>query len=115
MLTIDGEASGGARQLRLKSSLRRLAKRLMLLLLRPTKNPANMITDAEEAASKRAEDMIADASRTMEADIVKARAELRKEMLNLVTAATETVLDEKVDSKKDGQLIEKALAGVKSE
>jgi len=75
----------------------------------------NIIAEAEASAAKRAEGLIEDARRTMEADIVRARKDLRKEMLELITTATETVLEEKIDNKKDSQLIERALAGVKSE
>ena len=74
-----------------------------------------LINKAEEEAAERAETIIVDARRTTEADVKKAKKQLRTEMLELVATATETVLDEKIDQQKDGKLIEKALAGVEVE
>jgi F-type H+-transporting ATPase subunit b len=73
----------------------------------------HLIAQAEEAAAKRAEGMIEDARKTMSADLAKVKKDLRGEMLDLIATATETVLGEKIDSKKDTELIERALAGVK--
>lgn len=73
----------------------------------------HLIAEAEKSAVKRAENIIIDSHRTTEANVSKARTELKNELLDMVVNATETVLDEKIDLKKDGQLIEKALTGVK--
>lgn len=85
------------------------------VIARAHEESGKLIAQAEAAAAKRAESMIDDARKTMEADIEKVRRELRKEMLNLVTAATESVLDEKIDDKKDAKLIERAIAGANVE
>ena len=76
---------------------------------------SRLIAKAEENAAKRVDTMIADAHKTMDANVAKARKELRGEMLSLITTATETILDEKIDDKKDSKLIEKAMAGVERE
>ncbi len=69
-----------------------------------------MITEAESKAKQRAEQVAVDARAQLEADVTKARALLRKEMMGLVTAATEKVVHEKLDATKDAKLVETAIA-----
>lgn len=66
--------------------------------------------EAEEKAKSRAERIVADAKVQLDREIVKARQLLRKETVQLVALATEKVIDEKVDSDKDIQLIETVVA-----
>lgn len=73
------------------------------------KEAAQMVKDAEEKAKKRGEQIIADSRAQLDVDIRKAREALRKETTELVALATEKIIREKVDTKKDAQLIEAAL------
>ena len=68
-----------------------------------------IIEAAESKASKRAEEIITNGEAKLAQSVEKARRALKDDMLQLVTAATETVLEEKVDAQKDQQLIQKAL------
>lgn len=70
---------------------------------------SEVIKDAEDTASKKQEKMIDEAQAKIEADVKNAKSELRGELLGLVADATETVLDEKVDTKTDQDLIKRSL------
>lgn len=70
---------------------------------------ANMVKDAEDRAKKRAEQIVADARQQLDQDILKARKSLREETTELVALATEKIIREKVDSKKDRELIAAAI------
>jgi F-type H+-transporting ATPase subunit b len=75
-----------------------------------TQNEANtMIAEAEDKAKTRAEQIVADAHTQLEADVRAAREALKKETVELVALATEKIVDEKVDAKKDAKLITRAL------
>jgi len=79
------------------------------LIARSNDATATAIQSAEIKAKERAEQIVADARVTLDADLRKARALLKKEAVTLVAAATEQVIGEKVDASKDAKLIEKAL------
>lgn len=70
---------------------------------------SSIVAAAEESAAKRAEKIVADGKLQIQAEVQKAEKELKKQTLALVAAATEAVLQEKVDTKTDHALIEKAL------
>ena len=70
---------------------------------------AKAVSESEEKAKKRADHLIEQAESRLKQDIETAREELRKEMLHLVTDATEKVLRQKVDTASDKQLIERAI------
>jgi len=71
----------------------------------------SIIKAAEAVAGAKAEKVVKDAQAKLDADIVKAKKELKAEMLSLVAQATETVIEEKLDDRKDHALLEKALRG----
>lgn len=79
------------------------------MLARTQQESNNVIADAEEKAKKRAEQIVADARTQLEVDVRKAREALKKDTVELVALATEKVIGEKLDDKKDGQLIKTAL------
>lgn len=79
------------------------------LLARSTEAAATAVLAAETKAKERAEQIVADARVTLDADLRKAQVLLKKEAVNLVAAATERVIGEKVDATKDAKLIENAL------
>ncbi|HET7302395.1 MAG TPA: F0F1 ATP synthase subunit B [Candidatus Saccharimonadales bacterium] len=68
-----------------------------------------MVADAETKAAQRAEQIVTDARSQLERDITKARETLKAETVQLVAAATEHIVGEKLDQKKDAALISKAL------
>jgi len=69
------------------------------------------IKDAEVKAREKADAILADAKEKTKQDIARARKQLEGEVINLISDATEVIIGEKVDAKKDAQLIDKALKG----
>lgn len=67
--------------------------------------------DAEKAASKKAEVMMNDAEARIEEESNRARKRLEKDIVALISEATEALVGEKVDAKKDAELIDKILRG----
>lgn len=77
------------------------------------KQESNELLKAAEAATTRKTDaMLADAHAKIEQDIDKARRDLQQEMRALVAEATEVIIEEKLDAKKDEGLIKRAFARV---
>jgi F-type H+-transporting ATPase subunit b len=79
------------------------------VLKRAQAEATGVVSDAEVKAKIRAERIIADAHNQLEADITKARASLKRDTAELVALATEKIIHEKLDAKKDAGLIERAL------
>jgi F-type H+-transporting ATPase subunit b len=73
-----------------------------------------IIKEAEAAAARKTDAMLADAHAKIGEDIERARRELEKEMASLVAEATEAIIDEKLDARKDSDLISRALRKVKA-
>lgn len=68
-----------------------------------------IIRDAEKAASKKSEAMLADAEVRLNEEVSQAKRKLESDLAGLVSEATEAIVEEKVDPKKDAKLIDKAL------
>lgn len=68
-----------------------------------------VIQSAEDDARAKAEAISAEAKQRIEQDISIARKKLEKELVGLVAEATEAIIDEKIDAKKDSALIDRAL------
>ncbi|MGH7157014.1 MAG: F0F1 ATP synthase subunit B [Candidatus Saccharimonadales bacterium] len=69
------------------------------------------VAAAETKAKEKSESLIAAAEGRIDQNIKSARSQLEKELSGLVAEATEAVVGEKVDLKKDAALIDKALKG----
>ncbi len=67
------------------------------------------IAEAEDAAKAKADKIVADADVQIKQDTERARKRLEGELVGLISEATEAIIEEKVDAKKDEQLIDKAL------
>lgn len=81
------------------------------VLARSHKEAAAMVAGAEEKAKQRADQIVEDARNQLAADVNKARQELKQETIKLVATATEHVIGEKLDDRKDAGLIKEGLAG----
>lgn len=79
------------------------------LLQRSQEEAAEAILQAETKAKQRADQIVKDARASLAIDVRKARDLLKKETIQLVAAATEQVIGEKVDAKKDAELIASAI------
>ncbi|HSX08246.1 MAG TPA: F0F1 ATP synthase subunit B [Candidatus Saccharimonadales bacterium] len=79
------------------------------VVARSHKEGAAMVADAEAKAKQRAEQIVADARNQLAVDVSKARQELKAETIKLVAAATEHIIGEKLDERKDAGLIKAGL------
>ena len=77
-------------------------------------NARELVREAEDKAKTKAEGIITEAKVRIDQETVRARTTLQKEMVNLVSEATEVIIGEKVDAKKDAALVERALKGQKA-
>lgn len=68
-----------------------------------------VVQEAEDAARTKADGLIAQAGERIKQDTALARKKLEKDMASLVSEATEVIIHEKVDAKKDAALIDRAL------
>ena len=67
------------------------------------------VQEDEEAARKRAEEILEANKERLTLDMAQARKRLEKDIAGLVGEATEAIIHEKVDTKKDAALIDEAL------
>jgi len=79
------------------------------LLARSHQEAATMVAEAETKAKARAEQIVKDARTQLDTDITKARQMLKQETIKLVATATEQIIGEKLDERKDASLVKKAL------
>ncbi len=68
-----------------------------------------IVKDAEDEAKVRVDVMVKEAKSKIADETLKARRTLEKDIVSLVVEATEIVAGEKIDAKKDADLISKAL------
>lgn len=67
------------------------------------------IREAEVKATDKAAGILKDAEERIKTDTARARKKLEGELVGLISDATEAIIGEKVDAKKDAQLIDRAL------
>lgn len=72
------------------------------------------VRGAEEKAAEKAAVIINEGKARGEQEVTRARKALEAELVGLVSDATETIIGEKVDAKKDASLIDGALKGAKA-
>lgn len=77
------------------------------------KEAQQMIEAAEGKAEKRAQQIVEDAKTQMDVEVRKAREALKAEAAQLVAQATERIIGEKLDPKKDAALIAAAMQAAK--
>jgi F-type H+-transporting ATPase subunit b len=74
---------------------------------------STIIKEAEVQATHKVQKMLDDAGAKIEADAERVRKSLRSEMADLVVAATEKIIKQKIDQKSNSDLITKSLLGDK--
>ncbi len=84
------------------------------ILARTQQEAASVVADAESKAKTRAEQIVADAHASLSVEVTKAREQLKKDTIELVAMATERIIGEKLDDRKDANLVQKALAEEKA-
>lgn len=80
------------------------------ILARSHQEATAQIAEAENKAKTRADQIVKDAHTQLQADIAKARIALKKDTAQLVALATERIIHEKIDTRKDAELIDRALS-----
>jgi len=70
----------------------------------------SIVQAAEDRASAKSDQIIKDARLQINEEVKSAKHTLKRETMALVVEATESILEEKLDSRKDHQLIERALS-----
>jgi len=98
---------------RIEEELQKARQNADHILTDANKEAGSIIKAAEERASDKVDGMITDAHARIEENVKRAKKDLEREVATLVAEATEIVLGEKIDRKKDEELIKRALAGVK--
>lgn len=73
------------------------------------KDSRQVIRDAEKAANRKVDAMLADADARIHEETEAAKRKLEKDIVKIVSEATEAIVGEKVDLKKDAEIIEKVL------
>ena len=73
------------------------------------KEARQVLRDAEKAANRKAEAMLSDAEARIHEETQTAKRRLEKDIVSLVSEATEAIVGEKVDPKKDAEIIEKVI------
>lgn len=77
------------------------------------KESREVLRDAEQSAKAKADAIIKEADAHIEEDADRARRDLEKDLVGLVSEATEAVVHEKVDATKDAEIVKQALKGNK--
>jgi F-type H+-transporting ATPase subunit b len=67
------------------------------------------VQSSEDKAKEKAEGIVAAAEDRIKRDTARARKQLEGELVGLISEATEAIIDEKVDAKKDAALIDKSM------
>src|SRR4030095_13618524 len=80
------------------------------ILARAHQESTSQIAEAEATAKKRAEQIVKDARTQLDAEVAKARVALKRDTVQLVAMATERIVNEKLDERKDANLIKESLA-----
>ncbi len=73
------------------------------------KEAREILREAEKVGKRKSDVMVADAEVRIKEESHQAKRRLEKDIAGLVSEATEVVVGEKVDSKRDDEIIEKAV------
>ncbi len=73
------------------------------------KEARDIVREAEKAAHTKSENILKDTEARIAEEAEQAKRRLEKDVASLVSEATEALVEEKVDAKKDANLIDKAL------
>ncbi len=90
------------------------AKRQAADIVTTARDDALQLTDdAHKKAEAKTESLLKSARDEIGREVESARKALQSETLELVAMASGKILDEKIDTKKDGELIRRAIKGAK--
>jgi F-type H+-transporting ATPase subunit b len=73
------------------------------------KEAREVVREAEKTAQRKAESVLTDAEARIHEEQERAKRSLEKDIIGLVSDATEAIVGEKIDAKKDGEIIRKLM------
>ncbi len=73
------------------------------------KEARDVVRDAEKAAQRKGDTMLSDAEVRIHEESERAKRALEKDIVGLIAEATEAIVGEKIDTKKDAAIIDKIL------
>ncbi len=79
------------------------------IVLEAQEEARQMIHEAEVAARQKVDNIVADAQVKIDLETAQAKAKLEKQIVGLIAEATEAIIEEKIDAKKDANLISQFL------
>ena len=75
------------------------------------KEAREIIREAEKVGARKVDTMLVDAEARIAEETEQSKRKLEKEIVGMVSDVTEAIVEDRVDAKKDAQLIDKALNG----
>lgn len=103
------EAEQAKLEEKIEAELRKTRNQADKIVADAQREAGEVVKSAEVKAAEKVEQMIADAHAKIDEDMVQAKKALEKDILALVASATEVIIEEKLDPKKDESLIQRAL------
>lgn len=77
------------------------------------KEAREIIREAEKSAQRKADSMIDDAEARIAEGVEQSRRRLEKDLVALISDATEAIVGEKLDAKKDAELVDRVMKGLR--
>jgi F-type H+-transporting ATPase subunit b len=108
-LTAEMDKAKAELEVKVEAELKKARKEADLIIAESRAETGKMIQAAEEKANHKADEILRAAEGKIERDISEARNGLKKEMAELITEATESILGQKLDAGSDRQLVERYL------
>lgn len=84
------------------------------IIARANKEARQIQREAEQEAKKKVNAMFVDAEERLAEEAAQARKNLEKDLIKMVSDVTEAIVGEKVDAKRDAELVKKAMKAQKS-
>lgn len=111
-LGVKMEAEEAKLQERVEEQLKKARGESDKIIVEAQRESGEIIKAAQDQAAAKTDQMITDAHAKIDEDMACARKELEKDIRVLVADATEVILEEKLDARKDESLIRRALSSV---
>ena len=72
----------------------------------------DIIREAEKVAGRKTDLMLVDAEARIAEESLQAKRKLEKDLIGLISEATEAIIGEKIDAKKDAQIVDRVIKGL---
>ena len=76
------------------------------------KEAREVIREAEKTAQRKGDAMLADTEARVAEEVEHSRRKLEKDLVGLISEATEAIVGEKLDAKKDAELVDRVMKGL---